>query len=93
VPKHEVKEEYAPPPTNRRCGNDGGITIREPAWQQHRHAGSGSRTLLVPRLKVKEEEDDEEATKVAEYLHGQRLIASSNDPEDCPGYNTAFMTR
>jgi hypothetical protein len=43
---------------------------------------------------VKEEDNDEEdakAAKVAEYLHRQHLIANSDDPEDCPGYNTTHM--
>jgi hypothetical protein len=37
---------------------------------------------------VKEEQDDEEvakATHMAGYERRQRLIAMSDDPEDCPG--------
>jgi hypothetical protein len=37
---------------------------------------------------VKDEPDDEEAVKAAqlgEYERQQRLIASNDDPEDCPG--------
>jgi hypothetical protein len=51
-------------------------------------------TAGVPKREVKEEDDEEEAakaTKMAEYLHRERLIASSYDPEDCPGLNVAFM--
>jgi hypothetical protein len=43
---------------------------------------------------VKEEQDDEEATKavqMAEYERRQRLIASNDDPEDCTGLHTAYM--
>jgi hypothetical protein len=43
---------------------------------------------------VKKEQDNEEAVKAAlmvEYERRQRLIASSDDPEDCPGNNVAYM--
>jgi hypothetical protein len=46
--------------------------------------------------KVKEEQNDEEAAKaakIAEYLHRQRLIASSDNHEDFLGLNSAFMRR
>jgi hypothetical protein len=36
-------------------------------------------------------EEDAKAAKVAEYLHRRHLIANSNDPEGCPGYNTVHM--
>jgi hypothetical protein len=45
--------------------------------------------LLVPKPEVKEEDEDEEATKatnMAEYLH--RVTANL---DDCPGLNAAFM--
>jgi hypothetical protein len=42
----------------------------------------------VPKPEVKEE-DDEEAAKMAEYLHRYRL--NSDDPGDCLGLNAAFM--
>jgi hypothetical protein len=44
---------------------------------------------------VKKEQDNEEAVKAAlmvEYERRQRLIASSNDPEDCPGLHAVYMT-
>jgi hypothetical protein len=43
---------------------------------------------------VTEEQDDEEAAKVAqlaEYKRRQRLIATSDDPEDCPGLHAVFL--
>jgi hypothetical protein len=60
VSKREEKEEpeYATPSMIRRRGN----TIREPARQQQRCAGD---TLLVPKPKLKEEQDDKEAAKAA----------------------------
>jgi hypothetical protein len=67
VPKREVKEEYATPSQNWRRGSGGGITFREPARKQKIRAGSGGRSLLVPKPEVKEEEAAK-AMKVAEYL-------------------------
>ena len=43
---------------------------------------------------MKEEEDDDEAAKVAKvaaYLQKQQLLASSDDPQDMPGFNVAYM--
>jgi hypothetical protein len=43
---------------------------------------------------VKEEQDNEEAAKAAqmsEYERRHRLIASSNDPEDCLGLQAVYM--
>jgi hypothetical protein len=55
------------------CGSDGGITIREPRCR-------GSTGLLILKLEVKEQDDDE----VAALLRQQRLIASSDNPEGRP---------
>ena len=91
VPKREVKEEYATPAPSRR--RTGGISIREPTRQERRRTATGG-GLLVPKPEVKEEVDDDEAAKaakVAAHLQKQRLLASSDDPEDMPGFNVAYM--
>ena len=43
---------------------------------------------------MKEEVDDDEAVKAAKvkaYFEKQRLLASSDDPDDTPGYNAVYM--
>nr|XP_051229700.1 uncharacterized protein LOC127347573 [Lolium perenne] len=80
VPKREVKEE---PDVNPRGGGSG-------SRQQQRR----SATLLIPKPEVKEEQDDEAAGKaalLAQYERQQGLIASSDDPEDCPGLRAGFL--
>ncbi|KAK1610976.1 hypothetical protein QYE76_034649 [Lolium multiflorum] len=80
VPKREVKEEPATPVNTRR----GGSSRR----QQGRRGGA----LLIPKPEVKEEpEEASQAALLAEYERQQRLIASSDDPEDCPGLRAAFL--
>jgi hypothetical protein len=81
VPKREVKEEPATPVNTRRGGSGSGR-------QQGRRGGA----LLIPKPEVKEEpEEASQAALLAEYERQQRLIASSDDPEDCPGLRAAFL--
>ena len=48
--------------------------------------------LLIPKPEVKEEpEEASQAALLAEYERQQRLIANSDDPEDCPGLRAAFL--
>ncbi|XP_071678350.1 uncharacterized protein [Lolium perenne] len=74
VPKREVKEEPATPVNTRRGGSGSGSRR-----QQWRRGGA----LLIPKPEVKEEpEEASQAALLAEYERQQRLIASSDDPED-----------
>jgi hypothetical protein len=87
----KAEPEYATPPVNRRRGGNC-LSICEPARQQHGRAGGA---LLILKPEVKEELDDEEAAKavqLAEYERQQCLIASSEDPDDCPGLHMAFAS-
>jgi hypothetical protein len=72
VPKREVKEEYETPTQQRRRVSGGGIGIHEPDARS-------SAGLLVGKLEVKEEEDEDE---VAALLRRWHLVASSDDPDD-----------
>jgi hypothetical protein len=78
-----VREEYqTSAPQCKRAS--GGISIRESVPQQR--ATRGPTGLLASKPKVEEEEDEMTA-----LLHCQRLVASSDDPNDTPGINVAFI--
>jgi hypothetical protein len=64
VPKREVKEEpeYTTPPALLRRRGSSSITIRELARYQERRAGSA---LLLPKSKLKEDQDEKDAVKAA----------------------------
>ncbi|XP_047051192.1 heat stress transcription factor B-2b-like [Lolium rigidum] len=50
--------------------------------------------VCIGRKRMREEQDDEaakKATLLAEYERQQRLIASSDDPVDCPGLRAACL--
>jgi hypothetical protein len=79
----EEELEFATPPANLRRGASGS--------RQQQRCGGGA--LLIPKPELKEEQDDEaagQAVLLAEYEHQQRLIASSDDPEDYPGLHVTF---
>ena len=81
APKREVKEEPATPVNMRRGGSG-----------SRRQQGRRGSNLLIPKPEGKEEpEEASQAALLAEYERQQRLIASSDDPEDCPGLRAAFL--
>ncbi|KAK1607747.1 hypothetical protein QYE76_031420 [Lolium multiflorum] len=88
IPRREVKEEPATPVNTRRGGSGSGSGRQRQRRQQGRRGGA----LLIPKPEVKEEpEEVSKAALLAEYERKQRLIASSDDPEDCPGLRAAFL--